>query len=267
MRKLVLLLFFPVLVAALLLSGCVLALFSEKEEIDLVIDVEEGAVLEVYNRNGSVNISAWDGDHIDLHAVKRSTLGSKPDQVEIEVNSVENSIIIETVYLDDRANVSVSFDLKVPSSLSVEMVESSNGSITVKGTTGDLSARTSNGSVELDEINGEVRARSSNGSIKITGTGAVLQAETSNGKVQVELPEINDNISISSSNGSITVYISLHLDAFLMMNTSNGNIAVHNMTVNISRQTDNSFEGAIGEGGHTVTIKTSNGSIDLYPLE
>lgn len=263
------LLFIPLVLlpVLLLVNGCTLALFSEKEEINRMIDVEDGVVLEVYNRNGSVKISSWDENRIELHAVKRGTLGSKLDEVQVEVNTVESGLVIETVYLNDRINISVSYELKVPAGVIVEMVESSNGSITVTGTTGDLVARTSNGSVNLADINGEIRARSSNGSINISGVTAVLQAETSNGKVEVELPEINEDVSISSSNGTITVYISTHLDARLRMNTSNGKINLHDITMNISSKTDNSFEGTIGEGGYTVTVKTSNGSINLYPLD
>lgn len=263
-RLFVSLFFVVLLLAAALSTGCIPILIQSSETFRKTIEVDDGATLEVRNRSGSIEITLWDKDYVDLYAIERSSFGkSELEQMQIKVQS-NGEIIIETEYLQRNARVSVSYEIRVPVGLEVAKVNSSNGSIKLKEISGDVTAETSNGSIDIQNVSGFVYAKTSNGKISISGTTGVREVRTSNGSISVEIPEILDDIKIWSSNGSVKLYLPADLDADLDFSTSNGKINTHGLDVTTSSFSSMHLCGKIGEGGFTVSISTSNGSVDLY---
>ena len=91
--------------------------------------------------------------------------------------------------------------------------------------------------------------------------------ETANLGINAEVYDFKDNVSISTSNGGIIVYINTSLNANIEMTTSNGQISIKDVTLNIQSSEDKHIEGLLGEGGNLLDIQTSNGNINLYKLE
>lgn len=247
--------------------------------------VEDGTPLTVDNRNGSVTINVWEKETVDVVAKKKTNRGGKLSNVEIQVN-IGDAMSIETVYLVKDPRVSVEFSITVPASMSIQQVESSNGAITLEGTTGDVgvrtsngsievrqhagnvSAQTSNGSIDMKQLTGVVKANTSNGGIDITGAGGIEEAETSNGTISVEVAELHaDEVTLKTSNGKIKMFLSPELNADLEMRTSNGKITIHDVEIVTQEVSKTQFKGRIGSGGKTLTAKTSNGSIGVYTLK
>ncbi len=256
-----------ILLGAALSVGCIPSLIQSSETFKETIEVDDGATLEVRNRNGSIEITSWDKDYVDIYAIKRSSYGKRElELVEIKVQS-NGEIIIETEYLQRNARVSVSYEIRVPSGLEVARVNSSNGSIKLTNISGDVTAETSNGSIEMRNVSGLVHAKTSNGKVNISGTTGVREARTSNGSISVEVPQIHDDIAIRTSNGSVKLYLPEELDADLDFSTSNGKINTHGLEVTTSSFSNTHISGKIGAGGFTITVSTSNGSVDLYTLQ
>ncbi len=51
------------------------------------------------------------------------------------------------------------------------------------------------------------------------------------------------------------------------METSNGKISIHDVEIVTREISKTEFKGRIGSGGKTLTVKTSNGSIEVYELK
>lgn len=128
-------------------------------------------------------------------------------------------------------------------------------------------AETSNGSIDIQNISGIVYAKTSNGKINISATTGVREARTSNGSISVEIPEIVEDIDIRTSNGSVKLYLPMDIHANLDFSTSNGKINTHGLEVTTSSFSNTHLRAKIGVGGSTVSITTSNGSVDLYTLK
>ncbi len=247
--------------------------------------VEAGTPLTLDNRNGSITINVWEKDTVDVIAKKKTNLGGKLSNVEIQVN-IDDTMSIETVYLVKNPRVSVEYAITVPASMPIEQAESSNGAITLEGTTGDVavrtsngsikvrkhagnvSAHTSNGSIDMKQLTGVVKADTSNGNIDITGASGIEEAETSNGNISVEVAELHaDEVTLKTSNGKIKMFLLSELNADLEMRTSNGKISIHDIEIVTRESSKTQFKGRLGNGGKTLTAKTSNGSIEVRALK
>ena len=249
-----------------LFSGCI-QLKTEKDEFSKSYEVKEGIELNVTNKNGKIEIEAWENNFVEVKAVKSTNHGIEEFQkVEIDVQ-VGNEMNIETKYLEKIAKVSVNYEIKVPKDLLVNRITTSNGKIIITGTKGNPTLKTSNGKIIVDNVDGYVSAKTSNGRIEITNVLGVLEANTSNGRIIAEIPEIiNDELDISTSNGSIELFIPSKLNINIEAITSNGKIKLNEIEVITSEMSSKYLKGRIGNGGKKLSVTTSNGNITFNKL-
>jgi DUF4097 and DUF4098 domain-containing protein YvlB len=258
--------------------------FAVTETFRETYEAKAGTPLTVSNKNGGITIQVWNKNSVEVVAEKKTRIGGRLKDVEIQV-TVGDVLSIETVYKVKFPRVSVNYTINVPASLVVQNVKTSNGAISLEGTSGDVmadtsngsikivehaggvQAETSNGSVYLQNIEGIVKAKTSNGAIKITDVAGIRNAKTSNGSIQAEVTEIaGDALELKTSNGRIKVFLSPTLNANVEMRTSNGKISLHGVEIITSEISKTSIKGRVGNGGKTLNVKTSNGSIEVHGL-
>lgn len=239
---------------------------EETEEFRKTFKVEAGTKIDIYNRNGAINVSKWDKDSIEIYAVKKTRRGrGELEKVKIEVNT-DGDIVVKTRYIKKNAKVSVNYEVKIPQGVIVDHIDTANGRIELSGTKGDAIVTTSNGEIKVRDVDGYVTAETSNGKIDIVGGTGILKARTSNGSINAEISDVRDDVNIKTSNGSIVLHISPDLDANIELRTSNGKISIHDVPMVTSAVSSTRVEGKIGDGGSRIYVRTSNGSIDLYKL-
>lgn len=203
------------------LSGCMsLSAYPYKAEETRVqsIPYVQDTGLQVVTANGWIEVSAEPGrSDVELTANVRaagSTQTEADDRLAAIVIQVESRIDAGTgrplldvtvAYPDTvrRANEGCSFSLKVPGAHGV-ILNSSNGSLSITGLTGDADLKTSNGKVHVtDHAGGAIRARSSNGAIDLVNVVAdSATVDTSNGPIRVAA--LLRSLEAESSNGRIT---------------------------------------------------------------
>ncbi len=251
------------------LGGCVQPTFGEStsEEFQKTYEVDAGTVLKVYNINGKITVTTWGNDSVEVYALKVSEVGqSELDKVSIEV-STGAVMVVKTIHKSKDPRVSVDYRIKVPADVSVEHLETTNGAISLEGTTGDATLISTNGDINVKDVDGSVRVTTTNGNIEIKDVTVVRGVKTTNGKITVEIPAITSNLEITSTNGDVTVYVPEDLDADIVMKTTNGKVTVHDIQLDIKYSSDTHVEGTMGNGGYDLNIQTTNGNIDLYKLE
>ena len=249
------------------LSGCITP--QTTEYFNEEYDANENTIITVSTINGQIEISVWDGDNVSLNAVKKSSFGKEElDNIEINVIENENQIEIEAKYIGQRSTTpSVDMNIKVPRNVTVDSAITSNGAIQISGIKGDVITTTSNGAILIDDVDGYVTATTSNGRIEIRGTTGVKDLRSSNLGIEAEVFNFKENISISTSNGGITVYINSSLNADIDMTTSNGQISINGVTLDLTISEEKHKAGKLGDGGNALDIQTSNGNINLRKLE
>lgn len=246
------------------LCGCSRPVTSEQflESYQL----RSGTVIDIYNQNGSVSITGWDQQKVEISALKESYRGQEAlDQVDIFID-IADKVVIRTIHPDDNVHVVVNYLIRVPEDIIVGIIECSNGNISLTDIAGNPGISTSNGSVTVNNVNGIVSAQSSNGNITVSGVKSLGDLKTSNGNIEAELPLLHETLEIKTSNGSITLALSAALRADLKAKTSNGTISISNLNIDTTELEKTVLTGTMNGGGHEINLTTSNGSINLTSL-
>ena len=288
-------LFLAILSVAVLVYGIVTT-----KEIKKTFDINDKTGLIIDNINGSIEITGWDKDYVDVAVTKKTTKGSKAlEKVDI-IMTQKDDIVLETKHLKKNPKVTVIYEVHVPKKILLKNIRSSNGSITIKDAgktdivrtsngsisiencTGKINVNTSNGSITAEDIDGSVIAHTSNGRIKLVNIEGLTSATTSNGSIQVlnsanignlktsngsikaHIVNVSSDVDITSSNGSITLYLTKDLNANIEAKTSNGKIKLYDFPITVNDISKTKVSGSIGDGGNLLDLRTSNSNIHLY---
>jgi DUF4097 and DUF4098 domain-containing protein YvlB len=215
--------------AALMISGRASAY---DEVYEKVVPLSAGGALHLENVNGSVDVSAWDREEVEIHAVKTARRSSADlALVKIETSTAPGRVDVATRYpADEGVDVTVEYKIHVPRRALLETIATVNGNVRVTDVDGGggFSARSTNGSVheELQRL-----------------TAKALSLETVNGSVLLAIPaNAGAQLDAQSLNGEIRT------QKPMMMNGSFGH---------------GSFRGKLGAGGAPLRIRTVNGVIQI----
>jgi len=259
---------FTILVCLFGLSQLVYAETLE-ETFKKNLSAEGKVLLDLSNSNGSVQITGWEKNEIDIIAYKRvrsSDLDRAEEcmeKLEIEINESKDRVIIKTLYpRNDKnsgfiswmfdghdCNCSVTYEIRVPHKLNLD-ITSTNGNIQVAECEGQSKLSTTNGKIEAENMKGTLDLKSTNGSIR-----AELNAVPEPGEMEMR-----------TTNGSIRLGLPGNINADLEAHTTNGSI---NCDIPLSEKYHKSrrtLEAAINDGGPLIYLKTTNGSIHVFEI-
>ena len=266
-------------------SGCLIGDFGDgmryNRDFHYSFPLSANGRVEVETFNGSVEITGWDQNTVDISGSKWGPTESAADALRIDTDHTADSVSVRAVKPSEwRQNLGARFEIKVPKGAVLDRIvtsngsirtedgagparmRTSNGSIHAQGLQGRLDAQTSNGPIELADVTGDAILHTSNGHIHAQRLNGGADATTSNGGIDLELPgKLARDVRAHTSNGGITVRIQEPLNAHLMATTSNSSIHT-DFDVRMSGElSKHHMEGSIGSGGPMIDLSTSNGSI------
>jgi hypothetical protein len=262
--------------------------------------------LSVETFNGSIEISGWDQNTVDISGTKYGPSQRAADDLKVDINNSPDSVSIRVLRSSERRNnQGARFVIKVPRAALLDRITTSNGAIRttggngparlktsngqihVDGLRGSLDAQTSNGAVELLDVDGDVVAHTSNGRIHAERLNGTLEATTSNGGVHADLTRPDRSVRVETSNGPVELTLPEGFSRDLRVNTNNSGITLHlpmAMSAHIVARTSNSsistdfdvrmqgefsknhMDATIGGGGALLDLSTSNGNIRLLKM-
>ncbi len=231
------------------------------------VPVGEATRLTVENRNGSITVSGYDGDQVEIIAYKKvrgdgDDAARLMDDLKINVSVNENNIEVSTEYPGRNSrhshgffswifgwgstNMSVSYEIRVPLKFDLDL-SSLNGSVKVDNCDGRMRLETTNGKIVADDVKGSIRCETTNGSIRATFL-KVLE---------------DDDMSFSSTNGSIKLFLPEGTKANISARTTNGSVRCE---LPMDREYEGSrkhLEAEVNGGGPRIYLRTTNGSIRI----
>lgn len=213
-----------------------------------------GSALVVKTQNGHIEIvAAPEQGDVSIEAVIRCTGETQQEADErlaattlSVTREADQALVVAPVFpaAHNGGGDGASIVIRLPDANGAEL-DTSNGSVTVRGLTGNLVIDTSNGRIEVSDHVGPANVDTSNGSVVVTNHTGRLYVDTSNGSVH--LTNIDGRVNADTSNGSVVVTLAPGQIGPLDLDTSNGSITV---------QVGPAFEGA-------VTLQTANGAISV----
>jgi len=239
---------------ALLLAGCDprdFASFGDshayEKDFHYSYPLKPGGRLSVENFNGSVEITGWDKDTVEIDGRQYASTIEMRDAIKIDVAASDGLVQIRTIRPGDRfGNMGARYIIRAPRKVNLDRIVSSNGglkvdeiegivrlrtsngSIRTARIRGDLDATTSNGGIDIDDLDGPANVRTSNGRVTAEGVRGSLQVATSNGSIHASVvkPEAHRPIKLQTSNGGIDLSMDSLADNEIRASTSNSGITV-----------------------------------------
>jgi hypothetical protein len=245
--------------------------------------LKSGGRVSVESFNGSIEISAWDQETVDISGTRYARSQEALSEVRVDVDHSTDAVSVRATRPTMRnGNFGARFVMKVPRSAVLDRIVSSNGTIrvtdaagparlhtsngaiNVQSLKGELHAETSNGTVELTDVDGPVTAHSSNGAIRGKGLRAAVDVSTSNGSIDLAFESGPvPSIRASSSNSAITLRLPARVDARISASTSNASITSDFEMMTRGEISKHRLDGTLGSGGPLIDLRTSNGSIRI----
>lgn len=261
-----------VLIAALALTGCFGNFpLTAEESGSQTVDAPASPRVIVETFNGEIHVSAGAEGKVAANWVKRGSGLSQADaeadlpNVEVTLKAEGDTVRIVARRADNRMadNSGARFDVNVPGGSTLEL-HTSNGEVTVRGVTGDVTVDTSNGHIRIDGGQGRLDLSSGNGDINIAAQDALVNADISNGSIRFDGSLAEGNQNFSTSNGAIVVTLPAGARFRVSANTSNGDVT-SDFPVTVSGSLrKGELNGAVGENpGISLSLRSSNGNIEI----
>jgi hypothetical protein len=228
--------------------------------------VASGKWVKLQNINGDVEVMPATGDRVEITAIKRGRRGD-PDDVRIEVKRYgtnDENVFVCAIWGDatcdergyhsprrrnrdrDDNDTEVEFTVRLPRGVNIEL-------------------GTVNGSVDVRGVTGEVNASSVNGGVDAVSDGGPVTASTVNGSIRASMRTLGSGeLEFSTVNGSITVELPDRIDADLRMTTVNGTLSSRDFPLTVTgRFSPQNLRATIGKGGTRLSFSTVNGNVEL----
>lgn len=275
-------------------GGCVINVDADQVVVreEKQFEVGPGAEVSLETFDGSVRVQAWNRREVVVEIQKRGPDREAAASLEVRSSQEGNRVRVEAPRpkvmreffgIGNYSGPSVSFVVRVPENVELEArtsdgsiaienvagtidVRSGDGSITAERVSGSLNATTGDGSVRATDVRGTVALESGDGSIHVEGTVENLRARTRDGSVVIEAGEgsvMKDNWQISTGDGSITFRVPQNFNAEIDAQSRDGRVRSEIDGLESARRDNGrgTLRGRIGTGGHTVTLRTGDGSI------
>ncbi len=207
-----------------------------------------GSTLKVENVNGFIRVEAWDRNEVQFSGDFKPS--SKDEHVKVVMGAGDHSLVIKGVYPKNSGwhfhyrSPECDMTLKVPRELKITL-ETVNGAINLRGTSGSASLESVNGSINLAQVQGAIKLETVNGGIRgeaLDSRGQALSAESVNGGIDLQVAGLKGRLKATTVNGGIH---------FKPAGAQDVEIKPHKVTA--------TFPG----GNETISLSTVNGGISL----
>jgi DUF4097 and DUF4098 domain-containing protein YvlB len=235
-----------------------------REDFHFSFPLSDGGSLRLENMNGSVEISGWDKNTVDIDGTKYASTDYRLKEMKVNIDPSPNSISIRTVPpLGHLGNSGARFVIHVPRHTDLSQIISSNGSIRVEDVEGTSVLRTSNGSVHATGTAGSLEVQTSNGAVEVSDTKGDTSLRTSNGSIKANGIR-KGRFSATTTNGSITAHLQEADSSPVQLQSSNGHIELTMDKVREVRASTSNSSVTVrmpASAGAMVDAHTSNSSI------
>jgi DUF4097 and DUF4098 domain-containing protein YvlB len=265
------------------------------ERVEKRFPVQQMAELRLTTFDGAIEVRSWDRPEvlvqIDKRGPDKESLGTidvvaeqKGDVIQVEARHTARRT--HFIGLGFFVSASAKMIASVPRNTNLVIrtddgaitlervngnaeIHTKDGSIRVTETSGELLAETGDGSLQMDDVTGKIEARTGDGSIRLSGTPTSLHARSGDGSIVLRIRNgavMTDDWMIATGDGSISVELPEGFMAQIEADPGSGGRVRNDLKLaNVAGGTHDkrTFTGALGPGGHRLSIRTGDGTIRL----
>jgi hypothetical protein len=251
--------------------------------------------LSLYTFDGSVEIRSWDRAEVLVEVEKRGPDEEAVSKIEVLAERDGDRIQVEARRPGGRTSFSGIGRFVSPSARLIASVprltnvivrtgdgaivarrlegrvelRTTDGSIHVVESTGDLLVESGDGTLRLEDVTGRVEARTDDGSVRVSGTPTALRVRSGDGSISVRIRRgavMSEDWMITTADGGVSVELPDDFSADIEADPGSDSRVRNELTlVNASGGTRDGrvLTGTLGTGGRRFTIRTGDGTVRL----
>ncbi len=182
-----------------------------------------------------------------------------PEEMSSKIQTSGGSISVDGISGEQEISTSGG-SIQVVNSSGYVKTRSSGGSFRVENFEGNVEVESSGGSIKITHLTGDLNVNTSGGSVNLEDISGSISANTSGGSIRAELSNVEKSVSMMTSGGSITAIVPEGLGLDLNLNGGRVNSNLSNFNGEVKKD---KVVGKINGGGIPVTMQSSGGSINL----
>jgi hypothetical protein len=206
------------------------------------------------SQNGGIAVKGWDRADVLVRAqvnAEAPTDDQAKDVVRQVIVSMGAQVRATGPSHDRDSSWSVSYEIFVPKRFSASL-ETINGGVSISDVNGNLEFKTVNGGLSLRRVGGYVHGRTTNGGVSVELAGDRWDGQ---------------GLDVTTTNGGVSMKIPRNYSAQFETETHNGRISAAEMpevqTQLASDRAAKHVSTALGAGGATLKVTTTNGGVSL----
>ena len=218
--------------------------------------------------SGNIAITGWSKDYIDLKYRKYAPSQEHLDALIVEIDEDGDELSIEREFTGSGISPrgEIDFTLSIPKEMLEELsAKTVSGKINCSNMpyTTDMELQSTSGRIETDGAR-DFSAKTISGEIKFISLGDDINIRTTSGRItgEVRSTENRGNIDIHSVSGAVRLIVPDTFEADVDIRSVSGSVDT-DFPIQVTSSKRNSLEGTIGEGGVSVDINTTTGSIHI----
>lgn len=222
--------------------------------------------LEVSSTSGDISFPVGELKELDLKSTSGNIDAEEIDSDSFQVKTSSGTINLNTVTSKQFSAESTSGNITIgEAAVKSVNVETTSGTVNIEKVSGDVDISSTSGNIQVAEGENvtKYQVNSNSGTIRLDGLVGGSTVKSTSGNIEATMVSIEDAIEIESTSGTVSIDQVSELNYKLSLKSSSGDIDV-SMPVTVSSANDeHDFSGTVGNGGKTLTIKTTSGNIEL----
>ncbi|WP_135820835.1 DUF4097 family beta strand repeat-containing protein [Halostella litorea] len=269
------------------LAGCISTSREAEETVTETMAVDDANALVVEGAVGDVSVSGEARDDVRVEGTKRAAGEDGLDRVDVRVERSGGRITVTVDRETENGLLRLSpspiavLDIAVPEAFQVADVSADTADVGVDGVAGPTELKTDTGDIRATAVDGDLTTRSDTGDQRVnvvsgrlhatvdtgdvgaTGVNGLGDIEADTGDVEVTAATVGGNASVEADTGDVSLAFTEAINAAVTVTSDTGDIVVENLGEVDRVETENSFEATVGEGTHSLTVRTDTGDVTL----
>jgi hypothetical protein len=272
--KLVQLIAFLVLLSAVSLA--------QTKNFNRTVDFTPGGDLRVNTDVGTVKISAWDRNQVEVIAriegrnhenVSADYLRRAVEATEIEMIGGDNSVTIKANYDNvpyesvwggrNRVIPRIEWEIRAPRRANIDL-DTDRSEAEVRGFEGRHSLKTDRSPLRVEDMSGDIRLNIDRGNqTRLSNIRGSLQIEADRTDLMFERLQLTGDSRVQMDRGKLEMRMTGSQGLNLSMNKERRNSFQSDFPITTSSFSDDKIEGAINGGGPRLTLHTDRTQVYL----
>jgi putative adhesin/cell wall-active antibiotic response 4TMS protein YvqF len=216
--------------------------------------------IQLVNTSGSTVVRSTVASAVSVQATRHYWTSNQAPDVQLVPSGGVLVVQASPVVFGGSAGY-IDYVVDVPTALGAD-IRSASGSIAINGLDGPVHIETASGGIRMSNLGGDVRVSSASGGIFGTEVDRVSDAHSMSGGIDLT-GDFASSAQIASVSGSVMLRFAptaaVHIDATSL----SGNVSAAGLALTGQATGPHSLSGNLGNGGPTVSVHTTSGSIRL----